>query len=125
MVCTDLKRWWGTAGEGVVLKALRPIGATEFIVAPRQLPAVKDIQLRVDSSLRDGPEVGIRPIAHAHTSLLPLLPPARVSHLRVVCCLALWVVAPAVSSVGALLEHECHPLEGAMTNSISTVQRWS
>lgn len=45
------------AGEGIVLKALRPIGGAEFILAPRQLPAVKEINVRVDSSLRDGPEV--------------------------------------------------------------------
>lgn len=40
------------AGGGVVLKALRPIGGTEFIVAPRQLPPVKEVEVRVDSSLR-------------------------------------------------------------------------
>ena len=49
--------WSEFAGDGVVLKALRPIGGTEFIVAPRQLPPVKELEVRVDSSLRGGPEV--------------------------------------------------------------------
>lgn len=41
----------------MVLKALRPIGGTEFIMAPRQLPPVKEVEVRVDSSLRGGPQV--------------------------------------------------------------------
>lgn len=39
------------AADEVVLKALRPIGGAEFIVAPRQLPPVKTINVRIDSSL--------------------------------------------------------------------------
>lgn len=34
------------------MKALRPIGAAEFILTPRQLPSIKDIEVRIDSSLR-------------------------------------------------------------------------
>jgi hypothetical protein len=37
--------------ETGALKALRPIGAAEFILAPRQLPPIKDIEVRLDSSL--------------------------------------------------------------------------
>ena len=38
--------------ESGQLKALRPIGTAEFVLAPRQLPPVKSIEMRVDSSLR-------------------------------------------------------------------------
>ena len=34
------------------MKALRPIGAAEFILTPRQLPPIKDVEVRIDSSLR-------------------------------------------------------------------------
>lgn len=43
------------------MKALRPIGAAEFILAPRQLPPIKAIEVRLDSSLRAlGVEVRIK-----------------------------------------------------------------
>ena len=34
------------------LKALRPLGETEFLVAPRELPQLMSFEARLDSSLR-------------------------------------------------------------------------
>lgn len=38
--------------ETGALKALRPIGTTEFILTPRQLPPIMELDIRLDSSLR-------------------------------------------------------------------------
>ncbi len=34
------------------MKALRPIGNAEFVLLPRQLPPIKELEVRIDSSLR-------------------------------------------------------------------------
>jgi hypothetical protein len=52
------------------MKALRPIGAAEFILAPRQLPPIKDIEVRIDSSLR-ALGVEVRP-GGSHVGILAL-----------------------------------------------------
>lgn len=47
--------------ESGALKALRPIGAAEFVLLPRQLPPIKDLEVRVDSSLRGTAKVRLLP----------------------------------------------------------------
>lgn len=41
-------------GEGLELEYVSPLGCTRFVVEPRQLPAVKSMAVRLDSSLKVG-----------------------------------------------------------------------
>ena len=55
------------------LKALRPLGETEFLVAPRELPQLMSFDARLDSSIRAPIAALSTKCACAHLAFLNLL----------------------------------------------------